>query len=188
MGSIRHTLRYLTSKRYRAEIQAENEISSYFARLEPCRGVVLIADPAFGEGEYYCSITIPNRELLARTQSRLENVVMPWMRKLVLQAFQAWLAKANPDDKGTSRLPDPVFQIIAPEIPEWVSTGKAKVWCHSCNSQVSNVTATETDQDQTGNSYYSWTSVWHCPAGHELYRKQEEMRLIRSGHRLNTYR
>lgn len=183
MDSIRHTLRYLTSKHYRNELQAKQEAADYFSRLPLCRGTILIADPTFGDGEYQCSVTIPAHALLDWTKNQAERTIMRWPDEMSWPFFQQWLSEAEPANARVNPLPKRYFQSIQPEMAEWVMNGKAQVWCRSCDGAVADITSAEIDNDNAGNSYYWWTSVWHCPAGHELYRAKKEMRISRVSHR-----
>ena len=107
---------------------------------------------------------------------------MRWADEMSWPLFQHWLDKAS--GKGTSSLPKQYYQSIQSEITGWVMSGEAKVWCNSCGAVVGDITSADIDRDNAGNSSYWWTTVWHCPAGHELYRAEQKMRISRTSHRI----
>ena len=181
MGSVRHKFKYLTNKHYRRESQTRQEATNYFANLPPCRENVLIADSSYSEGEYQCSVTMSANELLDWTKAHAERTIMRWPDEMSWPFFQHWLSEAA--GTGTSPLPKRYFQSMQSETAEWVMNGKAQVWCHSCDAAVADITSADINRNNAGNSNYWWTSVWQCPAGHELYRAKKEMRISRISHR-----
>lgn len=178
MDSIRHKFRYLISKSYRASVRNKQEIQNFFVNLPKCTGTVLIADPTHGDGEYRCSITIPANELIIWAQSYLESTTMTEFNKLTVRLFKAWLAQADVNDERTTHLPEPLYRHINAVIPDWISSGKATVHCHSCNQTVTDIAFEETDRWQIGERYRFWTELWHCPARHELYRENRTLRTL----------
>lgn len=184
MNSIRQTLKYMTSKRYRSELQAKQGAADFFASLPPCRVTVLIADPSYGGGEYRCSVTIPAHALLDWTKVETERTILHWQDEISWPFFLHWLSETA--GAGTSPLPKQYFQSIQSEITEWVMNGDAQVWCHSCGATIADITSTDINRDNAGNGSYWWTTAWHCPAGHELYSANNEMRILRTSHRFNN--
>jgi hypothetical protein len=122
--------------------------------------------------------------LLDWTKVQAERTIMRWPDEMSWPFFQHWLSEAV--GTGTSPLPKRYFQSMQSQTAEWVMNGKAQVWCHSCDAAVADITSADINRDNAGNSNYWWTSVWHCPAGHELYRAKKEMRISRISHRFES--
>ena len=182
MRLIRHKFRYWTNKNYRQELRVRQKVNTYFAGLPHCKEAVLIAHPSCGKGEYQCSITIPVERLLAWMMTYAEHTSLSWLDEITWPYFQNWLSKADTKDKGVSPLPKFLFQALETQISDWVMNEEAQVWCHSCDATVTDITNTRSNRGLAGNSHYWWVSEWRCPAKHELYRTEQEVRIQRLSH------
>lgn len=152
--------------------------SGLLAGRPQCQEAVFIADPSYGEGEYQCGVTMPAHELLAWSKAHIAATMLPWWDKIIWPFFQQWLSEADTDSKRASPLPKRLFQALQAETTDWVMNGKATVLCSSCRGCVSNISTEDIDRDRLGNRGYWWNSIWNCPAGHEIYRAKQEMRVF----------
>ena len=181
MSTIHHTIRRLVSRKYRSQLQLQYEVEYFLASLPQCNGVVLVADPSYGEGEYSCEITVPAGYLLAWSREYAQKSITQSVRdEAVRQGLPIWLAQARFDNREVTRLPREAFRALSAEIASWVRNGVARVECRDCGKAVSDIRMTEFDKAQAGNKYYWWTDVWTCPEGHRLMQQNQEMRIYRA--------
>jgi len=192
MSSITHLLKYLLSPTYRQQARVEEchrritqAIEDYVDALPQCHGWILLASRADKEDGFYCDVTIRTRDFLSwARQNADEHVIQNFQAEVVRKALPVWLSRASFDERTVSLLPPGAFREIAEDIDDWVTQGRARVFCSQCQAVPTEIDVTKENYHRAGNAYSWWTDVWTCENGHVLRKKDQHMRLILRRNRL----
>ena len=184
MLSIRQSLKQLVSKSYREQQQMSQGIQAYLDTLPMCHQFVLVAAPDFGEGEYFCGVTLPASDLLAWYRKEAEHTTIYfWDANVRRRAMPVWLEHAHTNDGEVTDPPRNAFRDVRGYIADWVEVGQAHAWCYHCESWVDEVAMSKTDESHFGNLSSSWTDLWFCNQGHKMHEARQEVRWIFSKNR-----
>jgi len=149
------------------------------ASLPRCSSKVVIAHAGHA-ADFQCRL-VGNATSLAPWAEHHAKAVLSVDRadQAARSAFPAWLATADPADVRLSFVPQAMYNAYRDYVPDILSKGLVQADCPECGRsfRTEEITRTELDKRKSGKTTW-WTSEWHCPSGHLLYRKDHEIRFF----------
>lgn len=156
-------------------VDVETLAREYLSQLPRCTKNVVLVTPKYGDVRYTCQVFMKSATLLPWALKHAKGVIsMKQGEQVARLALPLWLGAADETTKSATALTDSMFQVVKPYIPEFVKKGSVNVFCYQCDSFVSGVRANELNREENG-PWVSWTDVWNCPHGHQLYREDHEI-------------
>ena len=159
------------------ELAIRKLVEDFLLHYPQCGRDVVIASPEYVESHYACEVLVSAADLLPWAKHHAE---MMWCTHQKDQAARValplWLCDADSSNNTASKIPHSMYEMLRPYIYDFVVAGSAKYFCFECQSFVTDVRREQ--RDEKGCAIFStWTDVWTCPQGHQLYYEEHEMRV-----------
>lgn len=149
-------------------------VDEYISVLPQCSESVAIASPRYGDKHFTCEVIIPSDDLFVWAENHSQSVHSDCLKtQLARQALPAWLRNSNISDQRLSYLPGSMSNVVRDYVPQFVTGGNSSIFCHECNSLISNITM-DNNNGSLKPGWNQWTDRWSCDQGHQLYHEYHE--------------
>lgn len=173
-------LKNLFGKKREPELDLEKRVGAYLLELPRCSRNVVIVSPKYGESYYTCEIAVAAKNLLPWSEHHADAV---WSSnqedQAARKALPLWLRGADLSINSATYIPSFMYKMLRPYALNFVKEGIAKIFCFECQAYIADVKIENLNETRSGNSA-SWTEMWKCPHGHQLYCQQQSIRVHKS--------
>jgi hypothetical protein len=154
-------------------------IEQYQQPAISCSSLILLSGPAYGDKTFFGSFLL---NAFAVKSWAFDHSNSVWSSAKIEQQARVyipkWLESASYHDDGYVTLIDlPMRQVLVPYTFDFYDKGWLSIYCHQCgelhDSLIDNM-----HNNQRNGSTSTWTDEWHCPNGHILHHKEQEVRWI----------
>jgi len=165
----------LFGKKREPELDLEKRVGEYLLELSRCNKDVMIVSPEYGEIHFTCEIVVAAKDLLPWAEHHADAV---WCsnqeNQAARKALPLWLRGAESSNNDASHVPHFMYDVLRPYVLNFVEEGITRIFCLECQSFVSDVQMETLNESRLGD-WVSWTDVWKCPQGHQLYYEEHEL-------------
>ena len=172
-------IRKLLKSKTDTEFDIEKAAGDYLLKLPRCNKYVVIVSPKYGESHYTCEIVVSAEDLAPWTEEHANAV---WSSNQEEQAARKtlpiWLRGADADNYTPSYVPHFMYEVLRPYVLDFYKNETTNIYCFECQSFVEDVQM-ETLNRKTAGDWSSWTDVWTCPNGHQLYHEDHDLHIHR---------
>lgn len=169
----------LFKKKVEPKFDLEKAVSEYLLKLPRCSKNVVIVSPKHGEAHYTCEIVVAAEDLVPWAEHHAEAV---WSsnqeEQAARKALPVWLRGAKSEDDSASYAPHFMYEVLRPYVQNFVNDGTTNIYCPQCQSFIPDVNMEKLNEKKDG-GWLSWTDVWTCPKGHQLYYEEHELHFHR---------
>jgi hypothetical protein len=159
------------------EYEVEALIQRFLASVPPCTTKVIIASPLH-DPDYRAEFVSDASALLPWAQAHAKSTwSLDREDHAACQAFPLWLAAEDVDAPGPSHTPQPFFNAYSHYVLDLVLKGLVEAVCPECARSFKDFRRTDLNE-RRAYPRSSWTSEWHCPNGHLLFRTDHEVRFF----------
>ena len=144
-----------------------------------CSSMILLSGPAYGDKTFFGSFLL---NAVSVREWALDHSKGVWSSANLEQQARVflpvWLDRVTYESEGYITLIDmPMRQVLVPYTYDFSLKGWLSIYCHQCHEFYDSVIDQNHDSQSDGISS-KWIEEWHCPVGHILHLKEQEVRWI----------
>lgn len=159
------------------ELAIRKLVEDFLLHYPQCGRDVVIASPEYVESHYACEVLVSAADLLPWATHHAETAWCSHEKKQAAsKALPLWLCDADTSNNTASKIPHSMYEVLRPFISDFVDEESAKIFCFECQAFVSDVCRERRDENGCA-IIATWTAVWTCPHGHQLYYEEHEIRM-----------
>lgn len=154
-------------------------VSSYVKPAIDCSNFILLTGPAYGDktffGSFLLDVSLSKAWIHEHSNTVFSSAKLEQEARIFLPA---WCSNVTKEDDGYVTLIDNQMRhVLVPYTYDFYLMNCLKIYCHQCNSYCDKIIDKSSDAVRNGKNR-SWIEEWHCPCGHVLHRKNQELRLL----------
>ncbi len=155
------------------------EMAQYEKPNVDCSSLILLSGPAYGDKTFFGSFLL---SAVSLREWALDHSKSVWTTANFEQQARfflpVWLDGVSIESNNYITLIDmPMRQVLVPYTYDFYLKGWMSVYCHQCSEFYDTLVDNNHNHQKVGHTS-NWTEEWHCPSGHILHHKEEEVRWI----------
>lgn len=156
------------------ESQLEKERVELLISLPKPTSKIVICSKEYNPRVFNCKTIVETKDLILFLKDHFSRRSM----SNIDEAFVSWLYTYEDSNKNETYLMPVFLRIVDGYEVKIVENIKATMICGTCNQAFNEMTTYQSNQQKSGN-WHSGTTIWECPNGHEIYRKDYRFHISR---------
>jgi hypothetical protein len=154
-------------------------VNSYVKPVIDCSNLIILSGPVYGDktffGSFILDVSLSKSWMLEHAYNVLSSSKLEQEARIFLPT---WFGDVSKEDVGYVTLIDiHMRHVLVPYTLDFYLKNFLKIYCHQCHSYCDKIIDKSSDVVSIGKNR-SWVEEWHCPSGHLLHRKSQELRLL----------